>query len=135
MFCMCIAISKHIFWWLQIWKTVTTDPHDDDADFRYGYRDTIIAQFKQDLYNKIFSLQDQGKGDQIDAVQKRIKFWLNGIDARGDQIPDDIYINENNDEGLGHSVRGATVFPEIWEIKKNFHRLGCKWLRNQLKLL
>ena len=49
---------------------VTIDTHDDDADFRYGYRHTIIAQFKQDLYNKSFSLQDQGKGDQIDALQK-----------------------------------------------------------------
>ena len=41
---------------------VRLDPDDDDdADFRFGYRDTIIAQFKQDLYNKNFSFRDQGK--------------------------------------------------------------------------
>ena len=27
----------------------TRDPDDDDSDFRYGYRETMIAQFKQDL--------------------------------------------------------------------------------------
>ena len=27
----------------------TLERDDDDADFRYGYRDTMIAQFKQDL--------------------------------------------------------------------------------------
>ena len=53
---------------------VTLDPGDDyDAEFRYGYRDTMIAQFEQDLYNKIFSLQDQGRVDQIDSLQNRIK--------------------------------------------------------------
>ena len=62
---------------------VTIDLDDNDADFRYGYRYTMIAQFKQDFFNKKFSLQDQGKGDQIEALQKRIKFWLNNIDERG----------------------------------------------------
>ena len=28
---------------------VTIDLDDDDNDFRYGYRDTMIAHFKQDL--------------------------------------------------------------------------------------
>ena len=28
---------------------VTLDPDDADADFRYDYRDIMIAQFKQDL--------------------------------------------------------------------------------------
>ena len=32
---------------------VTLDPDDDDADFRYEYRDTTITIFKQDLFNKI----------------------------------------------------------------------------------
>ena len=53
---------------------VTLDPDDVDADFRYGYRDTVIAQFKHDLYNKKFSLQDESKGDQIDTLQNRINF-------------------------------------------------------------
>ena len=28
---------------------VTLDPDDDDVAFRYGYRDTMIGQFKHDL--------------------------------------------------------------------------------------
>ena len=36
---------------------VTLDPDDDEVVFRYEYRDTMIAQFKQDFYNKTFSLQ------------------------------------------------------------------------------
>ena len=37
---------------------LTFDDDDDDADFRYGYGDVMIAQFKQDLYNKSFDHQD-----------------------------------------------------------------------------
>ena len=59
---------------------VTLDPDDNDADFRYGYGPTMIAQFKQDLYNREFSLQDQGKDDEIDPLQNRFKFWINIID-------------------------------------------------------
>ena len=33
---------------------VTVDLDHYDADFRYIYRDTIIAQFKQRLFNKNF---------------------------------------------------------------------------------
>jgi len=33
----------------------------------------MIAQFKQDLYNKNFTLHDQGKNDQIDTLEKT--FW------------------------------------------------------------
>ena len=33
------------------------------------------------MFNINFSLQDQGKGDQIDAFQNRIKFWLNVMDG------------------------------------------------------
>ena len=29
---------------------VTLNPDDDDAVFRFGYKDTTIAQIKQDLY-------------------------------------------------------------------------------------
>ena len=52
----------------------TLDPDDDDADFRNDYRDTMIAQFEKDFYNKNFNFQDQGKGDEIDTHQNRIKF-------------------------------------------------------------
>ena len=44
----------------------------------------MIAQFKQDLYNENFSLQDKGKGDENDTFQKRNKFCLKVIDM-GDQ--------------------------------------------------
>ena len=53
---------------------VTLDPDDDDADFRYNYRDVMIAQFKQDFYNKIYSLQSQDKADQIDTLQNKTNF-------------------------------------------------------------
>ena len=64
---------------------VPLDLDDDDADLRYGYRHVIIAQFEQDLYNKIFSLQDQSKWDQIDTLQNGIKSLLNNIDDTGFQ--------------------------------------------------
>ena len=38
---------------------LTLDDYDDDADFRYNFRVTMIAHFKQDLYNKIFDHQYQ----------------------------------------------------------------------------
>ena len=76
----------------------------------------MIAQFKQDLYNKNFSLQDQGKGDQIDSLQNRIKFWLDIIDMRG-PIPDNLCDYDYNDDGLDDSLRGAEIFPEIRELK------------------
>ena len=47
---------------------VTLDLDYDDAEFRYGHRDTMKVQFKQDLYNENFSLQDQGNCDQIDIL-------------------------------------------------------------------
>ena len=40
----------------------------------------MIAQLKRDLYEKKFSLKDQGKCDENDTRQKRIKFWLYVID-------------------------------------------------------
>ena len=69
---------------------LTLDDNDDDADFRYKYRDTMIAQFKQNLLNKNYSLQDQGKCDEKDTLQNRIKFWLNGF-SLGGPIPDNVY--------------------------------------------
>ena len=65
---------------------VTFDPDDYDVDFRYNYRDTMKAQLKEDLYNKNFSLQDQGKSDQIDTLQNRFKFWPNIINQGGQHL-------------------------------------------------
>ena len=70
---------------------VTLDPVVDDADYRKEYRDTIVAQFKEDIYNKNFSLQDRNKHDQIEALENRIAFWLKIIDDTGVPIPDEIY--------------------------------------------
>ena len=58
---------------------VTLEPDDDNADFRYNYRDTMIAQFKQQFLNKNFGLQDQGEGDQTDTFRNRIKNWLYNV--------------------------------------------------------
>ena len=44
---------------------VTLDDDEDDADFRYKYRDNITTHFEQDLYDKSFSHQDQNKADDI----------------------------------------------------------------------
>ena len=90
---------------------VTFDDDEDDADFRYN----MIAQFKQDLYNKNFCHQDQGKCDENNTLQKRIKFWLNVIDMGG-PIPDNVYDYDYND-GVDYFVRGAGIFPEIRELK------------------
>ena len=97
---------------------VTLDLDDYDADFSYNYRDTMIAQLKQDLYNKSFSLQDQGKGDQIDTLQNRTKIWPNITDMGG-PIPDNLFEYDYNDEGLDHFVRVQRFFLRL-ENKKNF---------------
>ena len=96
---------------------VTLDPDDYGNDFRYIYRDTMIAQYKQDIFNKNCSFQDQGKADQIDTLRNRIKLWLNII-GNGGPIQDNLYEYDYNDDRLDHSVRGAETFPEIREIKK-----------------
>ena len=44
---------------------ITFDDNGDHAGFKYKVKDTVRPQFKQGLYNKKFSLQDQGKCDQL----------------------------------------------------------------------
>ena len=36
---------------------------NEEEQWGCGYRDDVIAQFKQDFYNKNFTLQDRGKDD------------------------------------------------------------------------
>ena len=79
----------------------------------------MIAQFKQDFYNKNFSLQDKGKGDKINTLQNRIKFWLNVIDMGG-PLPNNLFGYDFNDDGLDHCVHGAKLFPETRELKNLF---------------
>ena len=83
----------HVYSFLKTYSLIVANMKDyvtlhvdyDDADFRYNYRDVMIAPFKQDLYNQYFSLQDDGKSDQIDALQNKIKFWFNIVDDTGVQ--------------------------------------------------
>ena len=48
--------------------------NDDDEHFEYQYRDDMIAQFKQDFFNKSFSHQDQDKRET--KLQKILNFGL-----------------------------------------------------------
>ena len=88
----------------------------------------MIAQFKQDLYNKHFTLQDQGKDDPIDTLENRIKFWINIIENHDGSIPDNVFDYDYNDEGLDHSVRGweCREFPERRELKNLLDILRSK---------
>ena len=52
---------------------VTLDANDYDADFRHIYREFIIAQFEQELYNKSFSHHDPDR-DDAGLQKKRNKF-------------------------------------------------------------
>ena len=69
---------------------VTLDPDDIDADFWCNCRENKIAHFKQDLYNKHFSRQGQGKKDENDSLWKRNKLWPNNFDMGG-PIPDNVH--------------------------------------------
>ena len=99
-----------------------------------NFRDTMIAQFKQDLFNKNFSLQDASKRDQIDTLQNRIKFWLNLIDMGG-PILDNLYNYDNIDDGLDLSVRGAEIIPENRELEKLLDILRNQSKTSLLKIL
>ena len=81
------------------------DYPDEEEQWGCGCRDNLIAQFKQDLYSKSFTPQDQGKDDPIDTLDNRIKFWLNVISIAEGPVPDNLYDYDYNDEGLDHSVR------------------------------
>ena len=115
-FRMCTNITNHVA--IRYW-----DYYDDgnlEEQWGYGYKDDMIAQFKQNLYNKNFSLQDQGKDDPIDTLKNRIKFWINIISDDQGSVPDNLYDYDYNDEGLDYSVCGwdRKEFPERRELKK-----------------
>ena len=86
----------------------------------------MIAQFEQDLYNKKFTLQDQGKDDPIDTLENRIEFWIKIISNDQGPVPDNLYNYDYNNEGLDHSVCGWEIFPEIGEFKKLLDILRSK---------
>ena len=66
----------------------------------------MIAQFKQDSYNKNFTLQDQGKDHPNDTRQYRNKVWIKIISNAEGPIPDILCDYDYDDEGLDLSVRG-----------------------------
>ena len=104
------------------------DDPDEEEQWGYGYRADMKAQFKQDLNNKKLTGQDQGKADEIDTLEKRIKFWINIIINEEGPIPDNLYYYDYNDEELDHSVCGwdRKRFPERRELKKLLDILRSK---------
>ena len=126
---MCNNITNHVP--IRLWF----DDPDEVEQWGYVYRDDMIAQFKQDLYNKHFTLQDQGKDDPIDTLENRIKFWINIIENHTGSMPDKVHIYDYNNEGLDGTVLGAEIFPEIGELKKLLDILRNKSHRKTLKYL
>ena len=90
------------------------DYPNEEEQWRRGYRDDMIAQFKQDFYNKNFTLQEQGKDDEIDTLENRIKFWIINISNARGPVPYNVYDYDYNDEGLDEFVCGCECreFPE-----------------------
>ena len=86
----------------------------------------MIAQFKQDLYNKNFTFQDQSKEDEIDTLEDRIKFWLKINNNAHGPVPDNLCGYDFNEEGLGNSVSGSKIIPETAEFIKLLDILRCK---------
>ena len=112
---MCTNITNHVP--IRLWF----DDSDKEEQWGAGYRDDMIAQFKQDLYNKNYTLQNQGKDDPIDTRENRIKFWINIISNAQGPVPDNLYDYDYNDEGLDYSVSGwdCTEFKKLLDILRN----------------
>ena len=113
-FRMCTNITDHVP--IRYWDYYNDG--NEEEQWGYGYKDDMIAQFKQDIYNKNYTLQDQGKDDPIDTLENRIKFWTNNISNDQGPLPDNLYDYDHNNEGLDYSVSGWEIFPEIGELKK-----------------
>ena len=121
-FRICTNITHHVP--IRYWDYY--DDGNEEEQWGYGYKDDMIAQFKQDIYNKNYTLQDQGKDDPIDTLENRIKFWLNIFINDEGPVPDNLHDYDYNNEGLDHSVRGWEIFPEIKELKKLLDILRSK---------
>ena len=85
-------------------------------DFGFYYRDNIIAQVKQDLYYKNFSLQVQCNCDELDTFQKRITFCFNVVDME-DPIPDYVYDYEYGNSEMDFYFRWSRCDSELRELK------------------
>ena len=56
---------------------VTFDPDDDDDDdFRHRYRNTMIAQYKRNIYNKTFSFKIKIKVIKLMLSRTELNFGL-----------------------------------------------------------
>ena len=119
-FRMCANIDNHAP--VRAWF----DDPDEEGQWGCGYRDDMIAKFKQDLYNKNFTFQDQGKDDPIDTLENRIIIWLNFINEAQGPVTDFLYDFNYNDDGLDNSPGGAEKVPEIAELKKLLDKLSCE---------
>ena len=86
-FRMCTNITDHVP--ISYWDSYNDGKEEEQ--WGYGYRDDMIAQFKQDLYNKNFTLQNQGKNGPIDTLENRIKYWINIISNDQGSVPDNLY--------------------------------------------
>ena len=86
----------------------------------------MMAQFKQFLYIKNFTLQDQGKDDPIDTLGIRIKFWFNFINNDRGPVPDKLYDYLYNNELLDETVHGSEIIPERRELKNFLDILRSK---------
>ena len=121
-FRICTNITDHVP--IRYWDYY--DDGNEEEQWGYGYGDDMIAQFKQDFYNKNFTLQDQVRDDPIDTLENRIKFWPNILNNDEGPVPENIYDYDYNDEGLDHSVRGWEIFHERRELKKLLDILRIK---------
>ena len=130
-FRMCTNITDHVP--IRYWDYY--DDGNEEEQWGYGYRDDMITQFKQDLYNKNYTLQNRGKDDSIDTPENKIKFWINIISSDQCPVPDNLYDYDYNDEGPDYSVRGTEIYSEIGELRKLLHILRSKRLRKTLKYL
>ena len=96
------------------------DDPDEEEQWGCGYRDDMMAQIKQDFYNKSFTLQDQGEADPIHTLDNRLKLWPKIISNARGPVSDNLHDYDYNDEGLDGSVRGTNIVLEIGELKKNY---------------
>ena len=66
------------------------DVENNAEELRKFFRDTMEDQFEHNIYSKSFSNQLESDDDEVDTLQKGIKWWMALID-RGGLIPNNFY--------------------------------------------
>ena len=112
---------------------LTLDDSDNDAEFSYNYRKTMIAQFEHEIYNENFSLQNQSKCGENDTLKKRIDFWLNVIDMWGFNTWKCLWLWIKR--RIGMFCSRCRDFSWDWRIKNLLDILKRNRLRKHLKNL